>query len=253
MKRKRGFSALIFIIFIIFILIFWELAPQAGFVSPIVLPPFHEVALIFPSFICRPDFPPNFIITLLAVLASVIIGDLLGLCVGFLLASKRYLNEALHPYILLLFSTPKIMFIYFFVALFGISFTQKVAFGAFHAFFPMVLSSYAAVRFVDQNLILLARFYKLSYLRFLYIIVIPYSLLVLYAGFRTSVALALVGVILAEMYMGKEGLGSYLNVFAIALKVPERYANIVIITLISVAIIELLAILERRLSRWRGV
>jgi len=84
------------------------------------------------------------------LLAGYVIAALVGIGIGALLWSLRYLREATSPYIYFLYVLPAPVLVPAAMTLFGIGFTMKVVLIAFAAVWPTLLNTLDGMRGVDQ-------------------------------------------------------------------------------------------------------
>jgi ABC-type nitrate/sulfonate/bicarbonate transport system permease component len=81
-------------------------------------------------------------------------------------------------------------------------------------------------------------------------VVFPASLPFILAGLRTSLGIAFVVTVIAEMIVGNEGLGNYLVTMQFAMKTSEMYAGIVLLTAIAYLLNRLFIAWEAHAIRW---
>ncbi len=135
--------------------------------------------------------------------------------------------------------------------LFGIGFEQKVAFGVFQALFVIVIATGAAVAGVPADLLRLARAYGASRWQTWAEIHWHAMLPLLLEGLRLGMIFNITGVIFAEMYVARLGLGQRLATWGQSFQMPELFAGILVAAGLSIAVNESLRALERRMARWR--
>ena len=80
--------------------------------------------------------------------------------------------------------------------------------------------------------------------------IVPAALPYILAGLRTSLAIALVVTVIAEMLAGSQGIGHYLLSMQYALRAPEMYSAIILLTLVAYAINRLFVLWENRVIGW---
>ena len=74
-----------------------------------------------------------------------------------MLGERLHLAEAFNPVVHFILAVPQSIFLPVFILAFGIGFLEKVLFGITHAYFVIVVNSFAAVRSVPRPLIAAAR------------------------------------------------------------------------------------------------
>src|SRR5258708_36162464 len=101
----------------------------------------------------------------------------------------------------------KSMFLPMFVLVFGVGFSQKVGFGFFSTIFIVIMSTTTAVESVKVDHLTVARSYGATPMQTAFRVYLPSMLPVLLEALRISMIFNLTGVILAEMYASRDGIG----------------------------------------------
>ncbi len=104
---------------------------------------------------------------------SFVIGVLLGVLFGFVLARFSLLAEVLDPYIQMLNSLPRVVLAPIFMLWFGLGIWSKVALGVTLVFFVVFFNTYRGVREVDRVIIDNARMLGASERQLLRHVLIP--------------------------------------------------------------------------------
>jgi NitT/TauT family transport system permease protein len=86
-----------------------------------------------------------------------VMGSVAGGMTGFVLGWVRRLGDLLEPFVLSLYTLPKIALAPLFVLWFGIGATNKIMFSAMLVFFMVFFTTYQGVRQVDRDLVENAR------------------------------------------------------------------------------------------------
>ena len=79
---------------------------------------------------------------------------------------------------------------------------------------------------------------------------LPSSLPYLFAAFRVSIPLSVIGAVVAEWFSGDRGLGSVIFIANNNVRMPTAFAGIFMLALIGVSLFLLTAALERRVLFW---
>ncbi|HEY6031434.1 MAG TPA: ABC transporter permease, partial [Gaiellaceae bacterium] len=149
----------------------------------------------------------------IAVVAGIALGIPLGLSVTARLWAMPHIEywRAMPPPALLPISI---------VLLHSIGNVQKVAFIAFFCMFPILLNTIDGVRGIDPTLLDTARSYGVPRAERIRRVVLPAALPQIVAGMRTSLALAVITMVLSEYFSSTSGVGYVLleskNTFQLA-------------------------------------
>ncbi len=145
--------------------------------------------------------------TLLAFAYAALISLLGGLFLGLWLGARRLAGDIGEPYLIALYSLPKITFYPLVLLAFGLGLPAKVAFGALHGLLPIALFTLAAVRSVPPHLLKVARVHRLGRLETARHVLLPYVMPEVLAGIRIGLSVTLLGTLIGEMFASQHGLG----------------------------------------------
>ena len=133
----------------------------------------------------------------------------------------------------------------------GIGDTAKIAVIALFAVFPILVNTQQGVRYVDPQLLEVARSFSSSERRLWLDVLLPASLPFIFAGIRLSVPRALVGMVLAEFLISVGGgLGSLIIVYQNTFRVDRMFVPVIVVSLMGLALIGLVQWMESRLAPW---
>ncbi|MBM3485877.1 MAG: ABC transporter permease [Alphaproteobacteria bacterium] len=229
----------------------WELASRMCWVDPADLPPVTIVVATLVDLLGNPKFLDECGVTLVRVLVAFAIGAPLAVSIGFLLGEKIHLGEIFNPVIHFILGVPQSIFLPVFILVFGIEFLQKVVFGITHILFVVIVNTVAAVHAVPKPLVLAARSFGASPLQIYLRIYLPAMLPIVVTGLRLGMIFNILGVILAEMYGARTGIGLLLFRWGEEYRTPELMAGIVLISVVTIMLNEIMRIWEHRLGRWQ--
>ncbi len=253
--RGKGFTyksvpfigPLVFILIIIFL----ELATRSNFISNLTLPSpsgvYEAFIELYDSGLLFEHLIPSF--TRLTV--GSILGISLGIIVGVLIALFNILRAGLLPIVSALFPIPKIALLPLFVIWFGIDEGSKYALIAFGTFTPTVIATYAAVDNVDRNLIRMGQSFGLTWFSIVRKIVLPGALPGIISGIRISLAIGIILLVAAEMLGATYGIGAYVLEAGSLYDLERLFVGVTILSAMGVIISYLIAIIERKLLKWR--
>jgi len=173
-----------------------------------------------------------------------------GVWLGLLMARSPLVERVANPYLDALLAAPTIAFIPLFVVWFGLGLTARVSVIFCYAFTLVTVNSFAGIRGVDAGLIDMGRSFGLTGGRLFWKIVLPAALPLIVAGLRLGAARAFVGMVAADTVLVLVGIGALIAFYNATFRFPEMYAAILAVVLLAVAMVELLAYLQRRAFRW---
>jgi NitT/TauT family transport system permease protein len=229
----------------------WEVLPRSGLVNPLLLPPLSEVMAMLANLIGRPNVQEAVAVTALEVLVAFIIAVPLGAAAGILIAESEYAGEIFKPMLFYVFSIPKSIFLPMFILVFGIGFQQKVAYAAFTTAFVVLMSATAAVESVRSDHIMVARSYGATRAQILWRVYVPSMLPILLETLRISMIFNFTGVMIAEMYASRTGIGHLISNWGENFQMPQLFAGVIVLSAVAILFNEAVRVLEARCSTWR--
>jgi NitT/TauT family transport system permease protein len=229
----------------------WELLPRLGVVNPLLLPPLSDVLAMLGELLQRTQVQQAMGVTAAEVLVAFLIAVPLGAVLGVLIAENDYLGDIFKPLLFYVFSIPKSIFLPMFILAFGITFAQKVAYAAFTTTFVVLMSAAAAVESVKQEHILVARSYGATPLQILLRVYVPSMMPLLLEALRISMIFNFTGVMIAEMYASRTGIGHLIAGWGENFQMKQLFAGIILLSAVAILFNEAVRFLEARYSTWR--
>ncbi|MGB3448048.1 MAG: ABC transporter permease [Xanthobacteraceae bacterium] len=229
----------------------WETLSRTGAVNPRLLPSASDTLLMLADLLQRTSVLHALGVTGSEVLLAFVLAVPLAAAIGVLIAENRYVSDVLRPLLFFAFSIPKSIFLPMFILVFGVGFAQKVSFGFFSTIFIVIMSTTTAVESVKMEHLTVARSYGATPLQTAFRIYLPSMLPVLLEALRIAMIFNLTGVILAEMYASREGIGHMIANWGENFQMKQLLAGVVLISVIAVIFNELVRWVETRCSHWR--
>jgi ABC-type nitrate/sulfonate/bicarbonate transport system permease component len=229
----------------------WEVLSRTGIVNPRLLPSASDTLAMLGQLLQRASVRNDLVVTASEVLTAFALAVPFGALIGFLIAEKRYFAEVMKPLLFFAFSIPKSIFLPMFILVFGVGFAQKVGFGFFSTIFIVIMSTTAAVEQVKVEYLTVARSYGATSAQTAFRVYLPSMLPVLLEALRISMIFNLTGVILAEMYASRDGIGHQIATWGENFQMKQLLAGVVMIAAIAMAFNELVRWVETRCSHWR--
>ena len=173
-------------------------------------------------------FAVNAAATALSFAYALLIAYGIGLAIGVWLGAHHLSGAVGEPILVALYSLPKITLYPVILLIFGLGVSGKVAFGALHGILPVALLTMAAIRNISTVYLKSARSMKLSHSQTIMTVLFPASLPEVVSGLRIGFTVTLLGVLLAEMFASKQGLG-FLIINAMSLLQTEEMIAIAVL------------------------
>lgn len=229
------------------LLAIWQALHQV--VGDTALPGPAVTLLYLVRFVPTARFFENAAATFVSFVYALIIAYGLGLAIGVWLGAHRLSGAVGEPLLVALYSIPKITLYPVILLIFGLGISGKVAFGALHGVLPVALLTMSAIRNIPPVYLKVARTLHLSQWQTILTVFFPATLPEVVAGLRIGFTVTLLGVLLAEMFASKRGLG-FLIINAMSLAQSEEMLTVAIVLFVFAALANsLLLWMEHRLHR----
>jgi NitT/TauT family transport system permease protein len=191
---------------------------------------------------------------LLATLTETVLGFVLGTALGFSLgtavASSRYLEYFLYPYIVMFQSLPKVALAPLIVIWFGLGLTSKVVNAALVAFFPLMVNTMVGLQSADEDRVSLMRALAASERQIFWMLRLPSALPFVMAGLDVAVILALIGAIVGEFVGSQSGLGMLIQSMNFTMDVSGQFSVLIVLSVLGLVLSKGIGAVRRRVLFW---
>ncbi len=185
----------------------WSLAARYQLMAPQILPAPSIVWDTALGLIGSGQLFSELAVSLLRLVTGLAIGGVGGLLVGLLMGLSKTAEAYLAPTVRAVWLVPSLGWLPFFMLMFGIGETLKVALIAKACFLPLMINSFDGVRAVSPKHREVARTLMLGPLDTLRFVILPAALPHLLTGFRLSLSKGWQVLILVEMIASAAGIG----------------------------------------------
>ncbi len=233
-------------------LVGWEVSVYLGAVSALFFPAPSTIATTLVRLILRGDLLMHLGTTLSRLALGLTIGGISGLVLGLGMGWSPRLRRAADPFVAAVHPIPKITVLPLIMIVFGIGETSKIVVVAVGAFFPMLISSMAAVRQISPIYFEVASNYGASQRQVFTRVVLPGSLPLVLAGARLAMNVALLITISVEMVTAHQGLGAMIWLAWETLRTEHLYVGLLVASVLGISSARLLQGLTSRLVPWQS-
>jgi sulfonate transport system permease protein len=253
--QPRKFSCLQLLPFAgpIALFVLWDLVVRFGLVKAILLPTPAATLSALVTGMAGGPLLADFLVTLERTMEAFAISAVIGVPLGVLLGSNEKGYRSVEFLIDFFRSTPSSALIPLFLLIFGVSDVNKVAIAAFGALLIVLFNSAYGVIHARKQRVMAAKAMGASRWQIFKDVLFWESLQPTFVGLRSAVSMALVIVIVAEMFIGSEnGIGHRIIDAQQVLNVKSMYAAILAAGALGYALNVLFLIAEKRIVHWSG-
>ncbi|HWP29009.1 MAG TPA: ABC transporter permease [Chloroflexota bacterium] len=237
-----GFLAMIFA---------WELIARYLFTNALVLVPLSKVWEAFVKLARNGELWKHTSVSLQEFALGFAAAAVVGIVLGLLLATSPKLRDYVEPWVSFLYAVPLVAIAPLFIVAFGIGIMSKVVVIFLVAVFIIIVNTEVGVLSTDPNLIEAARSFGATRLQIFRKVLLPAALPFIVAGLRLGMARGLVGVVVAELFGAKAGLGFLILASAQVFDTASLFVGVLVLAVGGYLGVELLKFIEHKLAPWR--
>jgi NitT/TauT family transport system permease protein len=149
-----------------------------------------------------------------------------------------------------LYATPTIALAPLFILWFGIGVWSKVVVVILLVFFPVVINTEAGLRTTSERLIEMLRSFGATPRQIFLKVSLPSAVPFILAGLKLGIGRGLIGVVVAELFGSRAGLGRLIGASADGFNMPELFAGVVVLAFAGILMTAGFTWLEARLVPW---
>lgn len=233
------------------LLLVWQGLCVTGLVPGYMLPSPVQVAQAFIK--DAPLLAQHSLITLQEAFLGLVLGIVIGFAMAVLMDAYDFLYRAFYPILVITQTVPTVAIAPLLVLWFGYELTPKVVLIVLATFFPMTVGLLEGFRSADADAIRLMRAMGAGKWQIFRYIKAPSALPQFFSALRIAVAYSVVGAVISEWLGGFGGLGVYMTRVKKAFAFDKMFAVILLISAISLILMALVALAERKCMPWRNI
>ncbi|WP_144633978.1 ABC transporter permease [Bordetella genomosp. 13] len=190
--------------------------------------------------------------TVYATLLGYLIGSVLALVFGALLAESRTFEKFVYPVLVAVQATPKVALAPLILVWFGFGIASKVVLVVLICFFPLFVNTIVGIRRVDPDLIDACKAFSASRWYLFRHVKLPAAAGDIFAGLQIGISLALIGTVVGELVSSEAGLGYLIGSSAVNMNVSTMFAAVVLLAVIGIIGTETVRLVHRKVVFWEA-
>jgi ABC-type nitrate/sulfonate/bicarbonate transport system permease component len=151
------------------------------------------------------------------------------------------------------YSSPLVALIPFFILVFGVGISSKIAIIFLVSIFPILLNAFVGMRSADEHLLEVGAAFNCSRRQVFTKILFPAALPYIVVGLRLGIGRALTGVVVSELFGSTAGLGYLIGTAGQRFDTPTVLFGVLVFSAFGVSMVEGLKWIERALAPWRKI
>ncbi|WP_447554489.1 ABC transporter permease [Vreelandella sp. EE22] len=174
------------------------------------------------------------------------LGVAVGLLLGFVIGSSRFLYNACYPLLVGFNAIPKVAFVPILVVWFGIGSIPAFLI----CFFPIVVNVATGLATLEPEMEDVLRVLGARRMDVLLKVGLPRSLPYFFASLKVAITLAFVGTVVSETVASNQGIGYLMMSAGSQMRMGLVFAGLIVISAMAMVMYELFALLEKRMTAW---
>lgn len=249
---RRHSSLLLGTLGVLIVLVAWQICASTGVVDVSFTSSPFRIARTGYSLFRSGQIYPALSATGLELLWGLLISFVAGIPIGLVLGRSKVLHDMTEPIVNVLYSVPYVIFMPIIIFWFGINETSRVVVIVWAAILPLVINVTAGVRALNNDYVRVATAFCASRTAFFRTVALPATMPYILAGIRLSVGKALVGAIVAELFLASQGLGYFVQNQTSNFDMDAAFAGIVLLAAAALILNWAVGLVERRFTHWAG-
>ena len=231
-------------------LLFWELVSRLLVSNALFLAAPSQIMVAIYQLALTGELWRHMAISAQEFAVGYVIASVIGIGFGFGMASSVRFKQAMQPWISGFYATPTIALAPLFILWLGIGIWSKVLVVIFLVLFPVTINTEAGLRTTSDRLIEMLRSFGASRAQIFFKVSLPSALPFILAGLKLGIGRGLIGVVVAELFGSRAGLGRLISQSADAFNMPDLFAGVIVLAVAGIAMTAGFGWMEKKLVPW---
>ncbi|HTN73109.1 MAG TPA: ABC transporter permease [Methylomirabilota bacterium] len=228
----------------------WELAAQAGWLNPLIVPPASKILNSFSSLVWSGQIPLQILASLERAAVGYALAAVVFIPLGILMGLYDAFHRGLEVIVEMLRPIPPPVVIPVAMLVFGLEDEMKIFVIFFSCAWPILLNTVDGVRNIDRVLLQTAKTFGLSQQKIMWQVIVPACSPQIMTGLRVSLPITLILVVISEMVGSTDGIGYFVLDSQRRFKVAQMYAGMLALAILGYALNQLFNLLCRIFLPW---
>lgn len=232
----------------ILLLLIWGIT--ATIFSPKFFPPPWEVWNALVDTWVGPAFFDDIVPSMGRLSMGIIVAVVVGIAAGAIIGRVRWLRDLVNPVLEFLRAIPPPAMIPIIAVILGATDTMKVFVIVIGSIWPVLLNTIDGVKATDSVMQETSRSFSLTRWERIRYLILPAASPRIMAGVRQTLSIALILMVISEMFLSASGLGYRIVFFQRNYLIAEMWSGIFILGFIGILLAVIFGLVEKRVLRW---
>jgi NitT/TauT family transport system permease protein len=231
-------------------LLFWELVSRFVVANALFLAAPSEIVVALYNLARTGELWHHMAVSGAEFALGYVIACVLGIALGLAMASSATVKKAMQPWVSGLYATPTIALAPLFILWMGIGIWSKVIVVVTLVLFPVTINTEAGLRTTSERLIEMLRSFGATRRQIFVKVSLPSAVPFILTGLKLGIGRGLIGVVVAELFGSRAGLGRLISQSADAFNMPDLFAGVVVLAVAGIVMTAGFGWLEGKLVPW---
>lgn len=248
-KLTKFLVSLIQLLILIAIIFIWEYLSTNNYINSFIYSSPSRIINTIINLYQDNNLFNHILITIYETVISFVIATLLGTLIAIILWYSEFLFKVIDPYLTILNSLPKVSLGPIIIIIFGANIKSIIIMALLISLIITISNVYNGFINTDQNKIKLLKSFGATKWQILTKLIIPANYHVIINSLKINVSMTLIGVIMGELLVSKQGLGYLINYGSEVFNLNLVFTGIIILVIVSYIMYLLVASLEKKLIK----
>jgi ABC-type nitrate/sulfonate/bicarbonate transport system permease component len=237
-------------LFLLALMMAWELSAQAELFSPVIIPSLSRIVRTFAELLWSGQIPLQILASLKRAAVGYFLATAVFIPLGIVMGLFDSVQRALDVIVEMLRPIPPPVIIPVAMLFFGLEDEMKIFVIFFSCAWPILFNTVDGVRNIDRILLNTARTFGLPRRKIIWQVILPASSPQVMTGLRVSLPITLILVVISEMVGSTDGIGYFILDSQRRFRVAQMYAGMLALALLGYTLNQLFNLLHRSLLAW---
>ena len=250
-KMRKLLVHLIQISILIFIILIWEYLSKNNIINSFI---YSSPSKIFKTIVLlykQNNLFNNIWVTLYETIISFVLATFLGTIIAIILWYSKFLYKISEPYLTVLNSLPKVALGPIIIIMCGANINSIIIMALLISLIITISNVYSGFVNTDINRIKLMKSFSASKIQILKYLVIPYNYPVIINSLKINVGMSLVGVIMGEFLVSKQGIGYLINYGCQILNMNLVLSGITLLVILTILLYSIILLIDKLIKKTR--
>jgi NitT/TauT family transport system permease protein len=232
------------------VLAIWQLLSDTETINPLIWSSPKDVWNAFREMISDGVLWPACWSSLRLFFWGFLIAAVGGVAIGILLGWYKRLGAIFDPWVAMLYAAPRVGMIPIIIGAAGIGSRSQIIVVVISAAFPIIINTTVGVDAVEPGYVRTAQSFLAKNRDVLRSVALPGAVPLIFAGLRQGLTAGLIGVVIAEYFLGNEGVGGLIIAASGSGRPAQAFVGAFVFAVAAVIFTSILRLIERRVSKW---